>query len=126
MTPEEALALLLDRRDEAEEAKVDAARVEAAFKLEAQKAQRAFIQASQEAPRSAATAALDGAYRAAVRQWAKAQADAERAYRAYAAISSKVSRRGQERVQAAQRVRNGSRVHPRPVRPLEGQHGLPA
>lgn len=123
MTEEEALAMLEDRVDQAREAADVAKGVEAAFKLEAQKAQRAYIKANREAPHTEATRALDKLHRDAVRQWARAQADAGRAYRSMAALNSKLSRRAADGARSGQEARNGAQVHSGPARPLEGHHG---
>jgi len=126
MTGEDALALLQGRLMEAQAQAESAKRVEAAFKLEVVKAQRAYIQAKRIDPHTAATLALDKRHRAAVRQWAQAQADAGRAYRSLVALNAKLPRSGAGGAGTRWEARNGFRVHPGPARPLEGQHGLPA
>lgn len=126
MTPGEAQAWLEARRAQALERSRDAARVEAAFKLEAVKAQRAYIRANRLEPYTEATLALDQLHRQAVRQWAQAQADAGRARRSLVALNSTGRLRAADGARRAAGVRNGDQVHSGSARPLEGHHGLPA
>lgn len=120
MSPEERLEAI---RAAAEELAATTARVEAAFKLEAQKAQRAVIQANRWAPHSEETLALDKLHRAAVKQWAQAQADAGRAHRSVVALRSSMAHRAAVRARSGQEVRNGAQVHPGPDRAGDSRLG---